>query len=161
LDILLNRDVQEMIYKKSMFWNSIRSFLLSKNFTEVQTPALEHTTGGADAKPFVTHHNYLDIDVYLRISMGELWQKRLLVGGLERAEIGSGIEPQPLVRTEPDDERVRAVRLARAVDGIKCDADLGLDHFYNPAVEAAQSTEGALAADELQSRAWGSRDGLR
>ena len=50
----------------------------------MQNPALELTTGGADARPFIAHHNYLDTDVCLRISMGELWQKRLLVGGLER-----------------------------------------------------------------------------
>ncbi|WP_020573165.1 lysine--tRNA ligase [Actinopolymorpha alba] len=89
LDILLHREVQEMIYKKARFWRSIRRFLEDRAFVEVQTPALEHTTGGADARPFVTHHNYLGTDVCLRISMGELWQKRLLVGGLEKVfEIG-------------------------------------------------------------------------
>jgi lysyl-tRNA synthetase class 2 len=55
----------------------------------VETPVLEVTAGGADAQPFVTHHNALDMDVYLRISMGELWQKRLMVAGLEKTfEIG-------------------------------------------------------------------------
>lgn len=89
LDILLHRDVQEMVYRKARFWRSMRGFLEERGFVEVQTPALEHTTGGADARPFVTHHNFLDIDVCLRISMGELWQKRLLVGGLEKVfEIG-------------------------------------------------------------------------
>ncbi len=89
LDILLHRDIQEMIYAKARFWRSMRRFLEDQGFTEVQTPALEPTTGGADARPFVTHHNYLDTDVCLRISMGELWQKRLLVGGLEKTfEIG-------------------------------------------------------------------------
>ncbi len=89
LDILLHRDIQEMIYAKARFWRSMRRFLEDHDFTEVQTPALELTTGGADARPFIAHHNYLDTDVCLRISMGELWQKRLLVGGLERTfEIG-------------------------------------------------------------------------
>ncbi len=89
LDILQNRDVQEMIYKKAKFWKSVRSFLEERGFIEVQTPILEHTTGGGDAKPFVTHHNFLDTDVKLRISTGELWQKKLLVGGLEKTfEIG-------------------------------------------------------------------------
>jgi len=89
LDILFNPEVREMIEKKAKFWNSIRNFLINKDFLEVETPVLETTTGGADAKPFITHHNALDIDVYLRISMGELWQKRLMVAGLEKTfEIG-------------------------------------------------------------------------
>jgi lysyl-tRNA synthetase class 2 len=89
LDILLHREIQEMIYAKARFWRSMRRFLEDRGFIEVQTPALELTTGGADARPFVAHHNYLDTEVCLRISMGELWQKRLLVGGLEKTfEIG-------------------------------------------------------------------------
>jgi lysyl-tRNA synthetase class 2 len=78
-----------MIKRRSNFWNTIRSFLLQRDFIEVETPTLETTTGGADARPFVTHHNALDIDVYLRISAGELWQKRLMVAGLPKTfEIG-------------------------------------------------------------------------
>ncbi len=89
IDIALNPDVADMVRKKSRFWNVIRQYLLSKGFIEVETPVLENTTGGAEARPFVTHHNALDIDVYLRISAGELWQKRLMVAGLERTfEIG-------------------------------------------------------------------------
>ena len=89
LDILLNKDVRKMVEKKSVFWNSIREFLLERSFIEVETPTLEIIAGGADAKPFMTHHNALDIDVYLRISMGELWQKRLMVAGIEKTfEIG-------------------------------------------------------------------------
>jgi lysyl-tRNA synthetase class 2 len=89
LDILLNDDIQQMVYKIDRFWNSIRSFLKDRNFTEVHTPALEAVPGGGDARPFITHHNALDLDVHLRISMGELWQKRLMVAGLEKTfEIG-------------------------------------------------------------------------
>lgn len=89
LDIMYHQDVKEMIYMRDRFWNSMREFLKSKGFLEVHTPVLESTTGGADAKPFVTHHNALDLDVYLRISMGELWQKRLMVAGFEKTfEIG-------------------------------------------------------------------------
>ena len=63
--------------------------MLKKGFLEVETPVLENSTGGAAATPFKTHHNSLDIDVYLRISMGELWQKKLLVAGYEKTfEIG-------------------------------------------------------------------------
>ncbi|MCK4554244.1 lysine--tRNA ligase [Candidatus Parcubacteria bacterium] len=89
LDILFNPEVREMIEKKAIFWNAVREFMVKKGFLEVETPVLENTTGGADARPFITHHNALDIDVYLRISMGELWQKRLMVAGLEKTfEIG-------------------------------------------------------------------------
>ncbi|MFA6551470.1 MAG: amino acid--tRNA ligase-related protein, partial [Patescibacteria group bacterium] len=84
LDILLNADLKEMIVKRAKFWNAIRNFLAAKGFQEVETPVLETTTGGADARPFATHHNALDIDLYLRISMGELWQKRLMVVGLKK-----------------------------------------------------------------------------
>src|SRR3989339_1556218 len=89
LDIMLNGETRDMIEKRSKFWYSIRNFLLNKGFLEVETPVLEVTTGGADAKPFITHHHALDMDVYLRISAGELWQKRLMVAGLRKSfEIG-------------------------------------------------------------------------
>lgn len=89
LDILLTKDLSERIKRRSRFWNVIRSYLLERDFIEVETPVLETTTGGAEARPFVTHHNALDMDVYLRISAGELWQKRLLVAGLPKTfEIG-------------------------------------------------------------------------
>jgi len=89
LDILLNKEVLDMILKRAKFWQATRNFLLKRNFIEVETPVLETMAGGADAKPFKTHHNALDIDVHLRISMGELWQKKLMVAGLEKTfEIG-------------------------------------------------------------------------
>ncbi len=80
----LNQDVRDMIYKKDRFWNGIRSFLNARGFVEVQTPALEVTVGGDDARPFLTYHNAFDLDVKLRISIGELLQKRLMVAGLEK-----------------------------------------------------------------------------
>ncbi len=89
LDILFNPEVKEMIRKRAVFWNSMREFLVEKGFLEVETPILETTTGGADARAFETHHNALDIDVFLRISTGELWQKKLMVAGFEKTfEIG-------------------------------------------------------------------------
>lgn len=89
LDILLTKDLADRIRRRSKFWNVIRSYLLDRDFIEVETPVLETTTGGAEARPFVTHHNALDMDVYLRISAGELWQKRLMVAGLPKTfEIG-------------------------------------------------------------------------
>jgi lysyl-tRNA synthetase class 2 len=89
LDILLSKDLADRIRRRSMFWNTIRMHLLERGFIEVETPVLETTTGGADARPFETHHNALDISVYLRISAGELWQKRLMVAGIPKTfEIG-------------------------------------------------------------------------
>jgi len=88
LDILTNEEVRMMVEKRSKFWQTIREFLLTRNFLEVDTPILENTAGGAEAKPFTTHHNALDLDVYLRISP-ELWLKRLMVAGLPKVfEIG-------------------------------------------------------------------------
>jgi lysyl-tRNA synthetase class 2 len=89
LDILLNKELAERIKRRSLFWKSARDFLLERNFLEVETPALETVPGGAEARPFITHHNALDMDVYLRISAGELWQKKLMVAGLPKTfEIG-------------------------------------------------------------------------
>lgn len=89
IDILLTKNLAERIKRRSKFWNTIRSYLLERDFIEVETPVLETTTGGAEARPFVTHHNALDMDVYLRISAGELWQKRLMIAGLPKTfEIG-------------------------------------------------------------------------
>jgi lysyl-tRNA synthetase class 2 len=88
IDMLLNPDVIELIKKRSIFWNAIRSFMLTRDFVEVETPVLEIKTGGAEARPFITHHNALDIEVYLRISH-ELWHKKLIIGGLPKVfEIG-------------------------------------------------------------------------
>lgn len=89
IDILMNPEVREIFTKKAKFWNTIRQFLLEKGFLEVETPVLETSAGGASATPFKTHHNALNIDVFLRISMGELWQKKLMVAGFEKTfEIG-------------------------------------------------------------------------
>ena len=89
LDLLLNEELRAMFERKAKFWRAARQFLEARGFLEVETPALETTPGGADARPFVTHHNALDIEVYLRISAGELWQKRLLIAGFPKVfEIG-------------------------------------------------------------------------
>lgn len=88
LDILINPEVRDIVEKRSLFWQTVRSFLLNRGFLEVDTPILENIPGGAEARPFVTHHNALDIDVYLRIAP-ELWLKRLMVAGLPKVfEIG-------------------------------------------------------------------------
>lgn len=89
LDILMNEELRDLFIKKSKFWDVTRTFLKERGFLEVETPTLELTTGGAEATPFHTHHNDYDLDVYLRISIGELWQKRLMAAGFPKTfEIG-------------------------------------------------------------------------
>lgn len=89
LDLLMNEELRDLIVKKSKFWDVTRSFFKEKGFLEVETPTLEITTGGAEARPFKTHHNDFDLDMYLRISVGELWQKRLMAAGFPKTfEIG-------------------------------------------------------------------------
>ncbi len=89
VDTNVNKDVYERFVRRSNFWQSTRKFLLEKDFLEINIPVLEHTTGGADATPFVTHMDALDQDFYLRISH-ELPLKRLIGGGYEKVfDIGA------------------------------------------------------------------------
>ncbi|RYF29036.1 MAG: lysine--tRNA ligase [Chloroflexi bacterium] len=83
LDMSVNTDVRDRFVRRSKFWQATREFLDSHGFTEINIPVLEHTTGGADANPFVTHMDALDQDFYLRISH-ELPLKRLLGAGFEK-----------------------------------------------------------------------------
>ncbi|MBI3494406.1 lysine--tRNA ligase [Candidatus Saccharibacteria bacterium] len=83
IDTNINQDVKERFIRRSKFWQATRDFLNKKDFIEINTPVLEHTTGGADANPFVTHMDALDQDFYLRISQ-ELPLKRLIGGGYEK-----------------------------------------------------------------------------
>lgn len=83
VDMNVNKDVRERFVRRSKFWQATRDFLNQHGFTEVNIPVLEHTTGGADANPFVTHMDALDQDFYLRISH-ELPLKRLLGAGFEK-----------------------------------------------------------------------------
>ncbi len=83
IDLVMNHEHVELFKRKAKFWKANREFMDKRGFIEVETPVLEHVTGGADAKPFTTHHDALDQDFYLRIST-ELYQKRLIGGGFEK-----------------------------------------------------------------------------
>mgnify|MGYP000914158757 CR=1 FL=1 len=83
VDLNVNQDVYERFLRRSTFWQATRDFLNQHGFVEINIPVLEHTTGGADANPFMTHMDVLDQDFYLRISH-ELPLKRLLGGGYEK-----------------------------------------------------------------------------
>ena len=83
VDLIVNPSVRDTFVKRTKIVANIREYLNSKQFMEVETPMMHAIPGGAAARPFITHHNALDIDIYMRISP-ELYLKRLIVGGLER-----------------------------------------------------------------------------
>ena len=83
VDLIVNDEVMTVFRKRSLIIDSIRNYLKEHNFLEVETPILQPLYGGASARPFVTHHNTLDMKLYLRIA-DELYLKRLVVGGMER-----------------------------------------------------------------------------
>lgn len=99
VDLVVNPEVRATFVKRSMLIRSIRTFLDERNFLEVETPVLQPIYGGASARPFVTHHNTLDMKLYLRIA-DELYLKRLIVGGFDAVyEISKNFRNEGMDRT--------------------------------------------------------------
>ncbi|WML36303.1 lysine--tRNA ligase [Clostridium sp. OS1-26] len=103
VDLIINQDVRDTFMKRTAIIRAIREFLDNRDYLEVETPVLSPIAGGAAARPFVTHHNALDIDMYLRIAT-ELYLKRLIVGGFEKVyEIGKNFRNEGIsVRHNPE-----------------------------------------------------------
>ncbi len=103
VDLIMNEDVKDTFLKRTAIIRAIREFLDNKDYLEVETPVLSSIAGGAAAKPFITHHNALDIDMYLRIAT-ELYLKRLIVGGFEKVyEIGKNFRNEGIdIRHNPE-----------------------------------------------------------
>lgn len=103
VDLIMNQDVRDTFMKRTAIIKHMREFLDNREFLEVETPILSSIAGGAAAKPFTTHHNSLDIDMYLRIAT-ELYLKRLIVGGFEKVyEIGRNFRNEGMdVRHNPE-----------------------------------------------------------
>lgn len=139
LDMTINPETRKIFERRGKFWNAVRQFLIGRGFDEVNIPVLEHTTGGADAKPFVTHMNALNEDFYLRISH-ELPLKKLLGAGFERVfDIG------PRFRNEGvDDEHLPehvAMEWYWGYADMKMGMDLTVDLFRFIAKEVYGSTK--------------------
>jgi lysyl-tRNA synthetase class 2 len=99
LDLLLNPSHREVFIKRSRIITAVRNYLDSRGHTEVETPVLQPLYGGANARPFITHHNTLDTDLYLRIAT-ELYLKRLIVGGFDSVyELGKDFRNEGMDRT--------------------------------------------------------------
>ncbi|HEX5131133.1 MAG TPA: lysine--tRNA ligase [Candidatus Krumholzibacteria bacterium] len=152
VDLVVNPEVREVFRKRSLLVETMRRFLLAKGFLEVETPILQPLYGGAAARPFTTHHNALDMTLYLRIA-NELYLKRLLVGGFERVfEFAKDFRNEGIDRSHnPEftmmecyaayldyndymdmvEEMMRTVALALSPDGVVQYGDLTID-FTRP-----------------------------
>lgn len=107
VDLIINPEVRDTFFKRTKIIKSIRNYLDDRGYIEVETPVLSAIAGGAAARPFITHHNTLDIDMYLRIAT-ELYLKRLIVGGFERVyELGKDFRNEGMdIRHNPEFEMI-------------------------------------------------------
>ena len=138
VDMNVNLDVRERMVRRSKFWQATRQFMIDHGFTEINVPVLEHTTGGADANPFVTHMDALDEDYYLRISH-ELPLKRLIGAGFEKVfDIG------PRFRNEGVDDEHLPEHIAFEAYSAYEDYEDGMAFYEEMMKYVAKETWGTL-----------------
>ena len=139
IDLIVNPEVKDAFEKRSKIISSIRRYLDSRGYMEVETPILNTIAGGAAARPFITHHNTLDIDMYLRIAT-ELHLKRLIVGGMEKVyEIGRIFRNEGMsVKHNPE---FTTIELYEAYSDYHAMMELTENLIENAALEVAGTTD--------------------
>ena len=139
LDLIANPEVKETFVKRSGIVSAIRGYFLDQDYLEVETPMLQVIPGGATARPFVTHHNALDIEMYMRIAP-ELYLKRLVVGGFERVfEINRNFRNEGLsTRHNPEFTMLEFYEAYTDVNGM-------IDHVESVIRQASLRAHGALS----------------
>lgn len=139
VDLIVNPDVRKTFIMRSQIVSSIRNFLDEKGYMEVETPVLNTIAGGAAARPFITHHNTLDIDMYMRIAT-ELHLKRLIVGGFEKVyEIGRLFRNEGMdIKHNPE---FTTIELYEAYTDYEHIMDLTEDIMINAAMKVLGTTE--------------------
>lgn len=152
VDLIMNQDVRETFFKKTAIIRSLREYLDGRGFMEVETPILLPIEIGADARPFKTHHNALDIDMYMRIET-ELYLKRLIVGGLERVyEVGRIFRNEGMDATH--NPEFTTIELYEAYKDYKYLMDLVEDMYRYVAVKACGSEKITYQGVEIDLGHW-------
>lgn len=152
VDLIMNQDVRETFFKKTAIIRSLREYLDGRGFMEVETPILLPIEIGADARPFKTHHNALDIDMYMRIET-ELYLKRLIVGGLERVyEVGRIFRNEGMDATH--NPEFTTIELYEAYRDYKYLMDLVEDMYKYVAVKACGSEKITYQGVEIDLGHW-------
>jgi lysyl-tRNA synthetase, class II len=152
VDLVMNPEVRETFVKRSKVVQAIRHYLDARNFIEVETPMMHPIVGGAAARPFVTHHNTLDVDLYLRIAP-ELYLKRLVVGGLDRVyEINRNFRNEGIDRQH--NPEFTMLEFYQAYANYRDLMDMTEDLFKSVAMEVNGTTVTTFEGNEIDLAKW-------
>lgn len=147
VDLIVNKEVKDTFIARSRIIRSVRNYLDTKGFLEVETPMMHSIPGGAAAKPFITHHNALDMPLYMRIAP-ELYLKRLIVGGLERVyEVGRVFRNEGLsIRHNPEFTLLEVYKAYADYNDIM---DLTEDLIYNVVLDVLGTPKVVYQGQEI------------